>query len=70
MALQYRLGILPDGRAGLALYHHTCSCSIGQDLMHRLLNSLGFVAFKMGRLRGGPSRTGGPEPDWHIWIDT
>jgi hypothetical protein len=26
--------------------------------VHRLLNPLGFVAFKMGRLRGGPSRTG------------
>ena len=26
--------------------------------MHRLLNPLGLVAFKMGRLRGGPSRTG------------
>jgi hypothetical protein len=26
--------------------------------MYRLLNPLGFVAFKMGRLRGGPSRTG------------
>ncbi len=27
--------------------------------MHRLLNPLGLVAFKMSRLRGGPSRTGG-----------
>ena len=26
--------------------------------MYRLLNPLSFVAFKMGRLRGGPSRTG------------
>ena len=28
-------------------------------LVHRLLNSLGFVAFKMSRLQGGPSRNGG-----------
>jgi hypothetical protein len=28
------------------------------DAVRRLLNLLGFVAFKMGRLRGGPSRTG------------
>ncbi len=27
-------------------------------LVYRLLNPLSFVAFKMGRLRGGPSRTG------------
>jgi hypothetical protein len=27
-------------------------------LVYRLLNPLTFVAFKMGRLRGGPSRTG------------
>src|SRR6516225_883665 len=27
-------------------------------LVHRLLNPLGFVAFKMGRRQGGPSRTG------------
>jgi hypothetical protein len=27
-------------------------------LVYRLLNPLNFVAFKMGRLRGGPSRTG------------
>jgi len=27
-------------------------------LMHRLLDPLSFVAFKMDRLRGGPSRTG------------
>jgi hypothetical protein len=27
-------------------------------LVYRLLNALSFVAFKMGRLRGGPSRTG------------
>ena len=26
--------------------------------VYRLLNPLSFVAFKMGRLRGGPSRTG------------
>ena len=28
-------------------------------LVYRLLNPLGFVAFKMGRRQGGPSRTGG-----------
>jgi hypothetical protein len=28
------------------------------SLVYRLLNPLNFVAFKMGRLRGGPSRTG------------
>src|SRR5580700_1539588 len=28
------------------------------QLVYRLLNPLSFVAFKMGRLRGGPSRTG------------
>jgi hypothetical protein len=27
-------------------------------LVYRLLNPLGFVAFKMGRRQGGPSRTG------------
>jgi hypothetical protein len=27
-------------------------------LVYRLLNPLSFVAFKMGHLRGGPSRTG------------
>jgi hypothetical protein len=27
-------------------------------LVYRLLNPLSFVGFKMGRLRGGPSRTG------------
>jgi hypothetical protein len=27
-------------------------------LVYRLLNPVSFVAFKMGRLRGGPSRTG------------
>jgi len=32
--------------------------SADEGLVHRLLNPLGFVAFKMGRLRGGPSRTG------------
>jgi hypothetical protein len=26
--------------------------------VYRLLNPLGFVAFKMGRRQGGPSRTG------------
>ena len=31
-------------------------------LVHRLLNPLGSVAFKMGRLRGGRKE--------HIWIDT
>ena len=31
-------------------------------LVHRLLNPLGFVVFKMGRLRGGRKE--------HIWIDT
>jgi general secretion pathway protein K len=30
----------------------------GIKLLYRLLNPLGFFAFKMGRLRGGPSRTG------------
>ena len=30
--------------------------------MHRLLNPLGSVAFKMGRLQGGRKE--------HIWIDT
>ena len=35
----------------------TLSAKIG--LVYRLLNPLSFVAFKMGRLRGGPSRTGG-----------
>src|SRR6202007_1260208 len=28
------------------------------QLVYRLLNPLGFVAFKMGRRQGGPSRTG------------
>jgi hypothetical protein len=28
-------------------------------IVYRLLNPLGFVAFKMGRRQGGPSRTGG-----------
>ena len=28
-------------------------------LVYRLLNPLSFVAFKMGRRQGGPSRTGG-----------
>jgi predicted ABC-type sugar transport system permease subunit len=28
-------------------------------LVYRLLNPLGFVAIKMGRQQGGPSRTGG-----------
>ena len=32
------------------------------NLVHRLLNPLGSVAFKMGRLRGGRKE--------HIWIDT
>ena len=27
-------------------------------IVYRLLNPLGFVAFKMGRRQGGPSRTG------------
>jgi hypothetical protein len=31
-------------------------------LVHRLLNPLGFVVFKMGRLQGGRKE--------HIWIDT
>jgi hypothetical protein len=29
-----------------------------RELVYRLLNPLGFVAFKMGRRQGGPSRTG------------
>jgi hypothetical protein len=29
------------------------------SLVYRLLNPLGFVAFKMGRRQGGPSWTGG-----------
>jgi hypothetical protein len=32
------------------------------SLVYRLLNPLGFVAFKMGRLRGVRKE--------HIWIDT
>ncbi|HEV3210561.1 MAG TPA: hypothetical protein VGY91_09860 [Chthoniobacterales bacterium] len=28
------------------------------SLVYRLLNPLGFVAFKMGRRQGGPNRTG------------
>jgi hypothetical protein len=31
---------------------------LGWMLVYRLLNPLSFVAFKMGHLRGGPSRTG------------
>src|SRR5271157_4045012 len=34
----------------------------GDPVVHRLLNPLGFVVFKMGRLRGGRKE--------HIWIDT
>ena len=37
---------------------HSCGCLSGGIIVYRLLNPLGFVAFKMGRLRGGPSRTG------------
>ncbi len=33
-----------------------------KELVHRLLNPLGLVAFKMGRLRGGRKE--------HILIDT
>ena len=33
--------------------------------MYRLLNPLGFVPFKMGRLRGGRK-----EHIWNTWIDT
>src|SRR5580698_10266228 len=38
------------------------------QLVYRLLNPLSFVAFKMGRLRGGPSRTGakGAYPDRYV----
>jgi hypothetical protein len=37
-------------------------------LVYRLLNPLGFVAFKMGRRQGGPSRTGSRRA--HILSDT
>jgi two-component system LytT family sensor kinase len=38
-----------------------------RKVVYRLLSPLSFLAFKMGRQRGGPSRTGAKE---HIWIDT
>jgi hypothetical protein len=34
-------------------------CKAERSLVYRLLNPLSFVAFKMGRRQGGPSRTGG-----------
>ena len=46
---------------GDALWAQEEEMSVGA-LVHRLLNPLGFVAFKMGRLRGGRKE--------HIWIDT
>jgi hypothetical protein len=40
------------------LLEHSFTFWFYRQLVYRLLNPLSFVAFKMGRLRGGPSRTG------------